>query len=626
MKSRSTLLLLLTAGAAFGLMKLYESKFASTRDAARDAKKVLSFDRDKVTSIAIKNAEGTIELRKGDNDVWMMEKPVKDRASSFAISGLFTAAEDLNFDAVIGDDKPVEKEQLKEFGLASSETKVTFGGEAKPVELLFGKDAAVEGKIYVKLADEKKVFVIPVELKKQITKKADEYRERKLTDLSNAQVNKVAIKSAAGEIELEKKNDHWTIAKPLKARGDDAKIGDIIAQATTATISSFVADSANLAGYGLQEPRGTVSLFSEGSDKPVVLQIGAGAKDDAAKIHAKLSTRDSVVVLPKTIEKLLETKPNDLRDKSLLRVEADIVDRINIEGAGKEKVVIVRQGETWVREKDVPINASLATSLLKDLQNQQVTSFEADVATDLPAYGLDQPTVKVTLSSYASENTPETKAGERPIVTVLFGKVDGDKVFAKLDEEPFVVSLPAAILENILADPIQWQELAVCKFKPEEITVLEVAKDGQPSVSLEREKDKWKLAKGDGNLNQINAQSLVNTLASLRAVRWYGAAKPEDGFEKPAVVVTFKTAGNAVGKITVGGLADDGMWNATADGLTGVFALSKPDEEALVLPLIDKPAVPAPPAQPAASPAPAAPEAPPPPPNPVPVNEAGPGK
>ena len=41
------------------------------------------------------------------------------------------------------------------------------------------------------------------------------------------------------------------------------------------------------------------------------------------------------------------------------------------------------------------------------------------------------------------------------------------------------------------------------------------------------------------------------------------------------------------------------MWNATADGLTGVFALSKPDEEAFVLPLIDKPAAPAPPAQPA---------------------------
>lgn len=615
MKSRSTLLLIAVAGIVFGLMKFYDSKFANTRDAARDAKKVLSFDRDKVNAITLKNAEGVIEMRKGDNDVWMMEKPVKDRAGSFAISGLFTAAENVDFDAVIGDDKPVEKDQLKEYGLSSSETTVTFGGQGKPVELLFGKEAAVEGKMYVKLADEKKVFVISSDLKKQITKKADEYRERKLTDLSNAQVSKVAIKSAAGEIELEKKNDHWTISKPLKARGDDSKVGDIIAQAATAHIESFVADSANLAAYGLQESRGTVSLFSEGSDKPTVLQIGSTLKDDAEKIYAKLSTRDSVVVLKKTVETLLATKPNDLRDRSLLRVESDIVDRINIEGVGKEKLVIVRKGESWVREKDVPINAALATSLLKELQNQQVANFEADVATDLQAYGLDAPSVRVTLSSYASENTPETKAGERPIVTVLFGKIEGDKVFAKLDEEPFIVSVPVGILEDVLTDPIQWQERTIYKFKPEEITALEVTRDVQPPVSLERDKEKWKLAKGDGNLNQINVQSLVNTLASLRGVRWNGPVKPEDGFEKPAAVVTFKTAGNVTGKITVGALAADGMWNAKAEGLTGVFALSKPDEEAFVLPLLDKPAAPAPPVQPAAAeappaPAPAAPEAP----------------
>lgn len=615
MKSRSTVILVLAAGITFGLMKAYESKYANTRDAARDATRILNLDRDKVTSVAIKNAEGVIEMKKGENDVWMMEKPVKDRASSFAISGLFTAAESLNSEAVIGDDKAVEKEQLKEFGLTNSETNVTFGGDGKPVEIVFGKDAAVEGKMYVKLANDKKVFVISNDLKKQITKKADAFRERKLTDLSNAQVNKLVIKSAAGEIELEKKNDHWSMTKPLKARGDDAKIGDIISKATTAQIDSFVADSANLAAYGLQEPHGTISLFSEGSDKPTVLQIGASPKDEKAKIYAKLSTRDSVVVLAKTVEELLATKPNDIRDKSLLRVEADIVDRINIEGAGKEKIVIARKGESWVRDKDLPINASLATTLLTDLQNQQVLGFEADVATDLATYGLDQPQVKVTLSSYASENTPETKAGERPIVTVLFGKVDGGKVFAKLDEEPFIVAVPASILDEIRTEPVQWQELPIYKFKPEEITAIEITKDGQAPVSLEREKDKWKLAKGDGNLNQVNAQSLVNTLATLRAIRWIGSAKPEHGLDKPTVVVAFKTAGNVAGKITVGALSPDEMWSTTADGRAGVFGMSKPDEEALMLPLLDKPAAPAPPVQPAAAetpatPAPAAPEAP----------------
>ncbi len=607
MKSRSTILLLLIAGGIFAYIKFVDSNQLSTLDAQREAKKVVSLDRDKVNSITIKNADGAIELRKRDNDVWMLEGPVKDRASSMVIAGLFTTAEFLNFDAVIGADKPVSKDELKDYGLASSETRITFGGGEKPVELLFGKDAAIEGKLYVKVADDKKVFVISNELKKQISKKADEFRDRKLTDLTTAQVNKVVIKSAAGEIELEKKNGHWAFLKPLTARGDDAKIGDIISQATTAQIASFVADSANLAAYGLQEPRGTVSLFSEGIDKPTVLQIGAHPKDEADKIYARLSTRESVIVLPKSIETLLDTKPNDLRDRSLLRVESDIVDRITIEGAGREKIALARSAESWVRKagKDMPVNVAEATRLLTELQNTQVTSFEADIATDLPKYGLDQPTVKVTLSSYASENTPETKAGERPIVTVLFGKIEGDKVYAKLDEEPFIVSLSKSVFDSIHADPIQWQELAIYKMKPEEISAIEVTREGQSPVSLEREKDKWKLAKGDGNLNQINAQSLVNTLATLRAVRWNGVAKPEDGLDKPAVILTFKTSGNVTGKLTVGSKSADEMWNSAADGLNGVFAMSKPDEEALVLPLIDKPAAPPPPAQPA----PAAPDA-----------------
>ena len=98
----------------------------------------------------------------------------------------------------------------------------------------------------------------------------------------------------------------------------------------------------------------------------------------------------------------------------------------------------------------------------------------------------------------------------------------------------------------------------------------------------------------------------MNTLASLRAVRWIGPAKPEDGLDKPAVVVTFKTSGNVTGKITVGAVVDE-MWRATAEGFAGVFAMSRPDEGALGLPLIDKPAAPASPAQPAAAAKPALP-------------------
>jgi hypothetical protein len=121
--------------------------------------------------ISIKNAETKIELRKGENNVWMLNEPVKDRADSMAINQLFTTAEALKHDTVITGWKAGDKDQHKEFGLNNPEIRVKFAGGEKPIELLLGKDAAVEGKIYVKQADENAVYVIPNELKNQLTRR-----------------------------------------------------------------------------------------------------------------------------------------------------------------------------------------------------------------------------------------------------------------------------------------------------------------------------------------------------------------------------------------------------------------------------------------------------------------------
>ncbi len=599
MKLKNTLLLLVLAGALFAFIKFYESQQLSSREAQERAGKVTSFDRDKVDAITIKNSESKIELRKDDKGNWRLEEPVKDRADSMAVSQLFTTAESLRYDAMIGDEKKgADKDQHKEYGLFNSETKVKFTGKDKPVELIFGKDAAVEGKVYVKLESSNAAYVIAKDLKEQISKKVDEFRDHKLTDLNTTQVNKVLLKTNAGEIELEKKDQHWMVVKPLKARGDDSKIGDLVSRAATAHIESFVGDATNAGNLGLQEPRATLSLWTEGGETPTVLQLGGNPKDDRERTFAKASTREGVVLLPKSIEDLILTKPNDLRDKSLIRVEADIVDRITIEGVGKEKIVLARSGESWVRKagaKDEAINVAAAKRLLDGVRGQEVTAFVSDVATELPKYGLDHPSVKLTFSSYASENTAETKAGEKPIVAVAFGKAENGNVYARVEEEPFIVSVSDTILEVLMTDPLQWQPVEVYSHQAEDFTALEVTREGQPPISLEREKEKgWKLAKGDGVVHQINVQSLLNTLAKLRAVRWIGAPAPEFGLERPALTVAFKVGGSS-GRLVVGAGTPEELAYASAESHRGVFALSKPDLSALQLPLLEKtPSTPAP--------------------------------
>ena len=110
-----------------------------------------------------------------------------------------------------------------------------------------------------------------------------------------------------------------------------------------------------------------------------------------------------------------------------MRLNLDTVDRIHHRPAGAPEILLARKGETWTIKNlgDRMANSGDVQKMAAALQNQQVAAFVSDVATDLPKYGLDHPPLKVTFSAYASENTAETKAGEEPLETILFGKADG---------------------------------------------------------------------------------------------------------------------------------------------------------------------------------------------------------
>jgi hypothetical protein len=219
----------------------------------------------------------------------------------------------------------------------------------------------------------------------------------------------------------------------------------------------------------------------------------------------------------------------------LVRIDTNVLDRITIDVQGKGKTVLARKDGNWAiaSRNNAPADSGAVRRLIDTLQSQRVTKFVEDVASNLPKYGLDKPHLQLTFSSFASENTAETKAGEQPFATLAFGKEDGDDVYARLTDEPFVVAVRRGLLDQISTDPLQWQQLSIFKFKPDEIHRLSITTDKQ--LSLERgENNQWHWLKGSGEIDRTNVQSLLNTLSSLHAVRWLGATKPQDGFEKTA--------------------------------------------------------------------------------------------
>jgi hypothetical protein len=296
--------------------------------------------------------------------------------------------------------------------------------------------------------------------------------------------------------------------------------------------------------------------------------------------------------LPKKIEEMLNSKPDDLRDRHLVRIDTKILDRVTIDAPGKGKTVLARKDDNWTiaSRNNAPANSSEARRLIDTMQNEQVTKFVEDVASNLPKYGLDKPQSTITFSSFASENTAETKAGEQPFASVAFGKVDGDNVYARVGDEPFVVTVRRAFLDQIWTDPSKWQDLSVFNFKPEQIHRLTIKTDKELEL-VRGANNQWSWAKESGPINQSNLQTVLNSLSALHAVRRIGATLPGHGFDKPQLVVTFTTSPDdkATHKLTIGGTAPNGNWFAKVDGQDGTFAISAADLNALKLQLAAQP-------------------------------------
>lgn len=608
MKSKTTLILLVVVVALALWIKFYESKQPNTEERKRLAGNVVNFEEDDLDGIVIQNGDDRIELRRNDKK-WRLETPIKDQADSSLVDSVVSALGSWQKDETISEDE-IEKDKgrLEEYDLEKPKLRVKLLGKGMPPEILFGKDAALEGKMYVRLENSKDSFLVSQRVKTNVTKKAEEFRDRKLTDASNSEISRVALKTAAGEMELQKQGEHWEITRPLRARGDTQKVGDLVSQMTAARIQQFVAEAGgDLQPYGLTEPRGSITLFKQDDKEGQVLQIGGTPPEQQDQVYVRFSARNFVYTLPKKLEEILNTKPADLRDRHLVRFDTNLLDRITIDAPGKGKTVLARKEQVWaISSRDNQLaNNTEVTRLLDTLKNAQVTRFVEDVASDLPKYGLDQPQLQVTLSSFASENTAETAAGEKPIATIAFGKVDGDNVFARIGEEPFIVGVPRTLLDQIFADPAKWQELAIFKFKPEDLQRLTVRTDKETTLTR-GPNNEWARAEGSEPVNQVNVQSLLNTLSDLRAVRWESTATPQQAFDQVQITIEFTTSADdkTMHKLVVGGPAGGGMWYGRVEGREGVFVLSNPDFNALRLPLGEPtapPVAPSPPAAPAAS-------------------------
>ncbi|MBV8173139.1 MAG: DUF4340 domain-containing protein [Verrucomicrobia bacterium] len=541
MKLRTTLVLLIIAVAMGAFIFGLDRWSRSTRERRERAAHVVRVTRANVQGFTIHDGDELIKVRT-EGDAWKMIAPWQDDADAGIVDQLLDAIQSLRPEDVITDLGRGEKKRrmLQDFGLNKSRLRLKLDGKQMPAELQFGQDTAVQGECYLRITDDDAVYVVSNSLKNIVSKKPGEFRDHRMTPFLTTLINRAIFRVSGGEIELAKEQDDWMLVRPIKARASNDAVVDILTRINQTQIAKFVSDDkSNPGSFGLDSPSNVITLFGD-EQKNFEIDIGSAVPSRPDSVYAGLPQRNSVVELSRAFANLFNITPNDLRDRKIARLNSDLIDRVTIERPDQSKIVLGRDENRWRFLSPVsgPANSENIIRLIQELNDGEVSEFVSDTATDLTKYGLDQPRLKISFSSYSTENTAEANAGETVLATLAFGNSENGATYARLEEEPYIFSIADQLVAALPTTEFSFRTLQVLDLRRDQLVSLVIERRGEEPTDLVRDmKGRWILKDRENHQNDGQIQLFLNTLTGLRATAWIGNPKPEYSLDQPSLVI-----------------------------------------------------------------------------------------
>ena len=418
---KTTLIYVVVAALLGGYIYFFERGPVKAKE-EKKTKVFANFVADDINEITLENlgtsltAQQTpIVLKKDSKDVWQIVSPRAMRADDSTVRSMLTGVGDFNPDVTL--DNPAS---LKDYGLDPPVAKATLKSKAGTTfTLLIGGKDISGSSAYVKPADKNTVYMVASFAVDNLKKTVNDYRDHNFlkTDTVVAQKIKVTRDGKTTVFEKDKSNN-WNITKPIAVKADSGKIRDLLNTVSSLRASEFVDDHPVLSKYGLSNPRLRVEVWPSDGGVPQGFLIGAKKKGGSGGFYAKGLEEPAVSLVGEYIDKDLDLKTSDYRDKSALQFDAGAVTSLIIKHGSNSFTYLKDNKGQWTCPGR-PNAASEASSLVTQLSGLTITDFpEPEAGT-----GLDQPSYEVQ----ASLSSGVTHA-------LQFGKRDGGKVYVSEDK------------------------------------------------------------------------------------------------------------------------------------------------------------------------------------------------
>jgi hypothetical protein len=352
-------------------------------------------------------------------------------------------------------------------------------------------------------------------------------QEKVFADAKSDKIDQVTVKSVSGDrTTVQKQAGGWQVTQPAAVGADEAELSGITSNLASLEVQRVVDDQpADVKQYGLDPARIEVTFKQDGKDRTLLLGQKTPTGSD---IYAKVPDKPRVFLVSSYLESTFNKSSFDLRDKTILKIEREKVDRMEIETADRT-LKVAKQGAEWRITSPVEARADFGAveGIIGRLNTTPMKSVVAADAANLAEYGLDKPAATVRVTSGSAQ------AG------LAIGKSAGDGVvYAKDVSRPVIFTVESALFDEMKKPAADFRVKDLFDSRSFNTTRLEIVRSGQ-TITLEREKGKegWKqITPAPKPADGTKVDALLTALTSARATSFVDTIAGT-GLESPELTV-----------------------------------------------------------------------------------------
>jgi hypothetical protein len=288
------------------------------------------------------------------------------------------------------------------------------------------------------------------------------------------------------------------------------------------------------APYGLDTPRARVAIYGKETKAPLATLDLGKTKDERAYVRPGPEKDAGIEVVDARLLNALTLPVADWRDKALVRVPSFRVAGLSIREAApdRERVAEVRRDERqWrmVRPVKAPADNDKVEGLVAELAALRVADgndgFVAEAVRDLAPYGLDKPSMTISV-------TPYTAGGATGTPQILeLGKAVPDKpnqVYARRGDQDDVVRVEVKTLREAYKEPTSLRSQQIVDINPGRVFRVRIETLGQV-FDLSRTAEGWELLSPVREAaDAVSVKALLTELGEVKTSEFFEPTRVND--------------------------------------------------------------------------------------------------